>query len=161
MISPGIMVYLFSIGFFTGLRAMTPIAVLCWMTAIGRLPAAQGWLSFAANKISVVVFSLAALGELIGDKLPSAPSRTKPPGLIARVVFGAFCAMILASTIDTSIYLAAILGAIGAVTGTFAGWWVRTRAVTALRCPDFPIALLEDAITLTGSCLVALIFAHG
>ena len=150
----------FAIGVLTGLRAMTPIAVLCWVTMIGRIPTAHGWMSFAANKISVGVFTLAALGELIGDKLPNTPSRTKLPGLGARIVFGALCAMILACTAGFPMYLAAILGAAGGIAGTYIGWFLRTRIVAKIHSPDWPIALFEDAIAIAGSCFVCAQFSH-
>ena len=164
MSSTSILLGLFLIGLLTGLRSMTPIAVLCWMTMLGRVPAVHdsmhGWMSFVANRISVAVFSLAALAELVGDKLPNTPSRTQAPGLIARIVFGALCASILAATSEYSIIAGILLGAFGVLAGTFAGWFVRTRAVSALRCPDLPIALLEDAIAVGGSILVCFVFAH-
>jgi uncharacterized membrane protein len=160
MTQPQIILGLFAIGVLTGLRAMTPIAVLCWVTMLGRIPTAHGWTSFVANKISVGLFTLAALGELIGDKLPNTPSRTKFPGLAARILFGALCAMILACTAGFPIYIAAILGAVGGVAGTYAGWFLRTRVVATLHCPDWPIALLEDAIAIAGSCLVCVQFGH-
>jgi uncharacterized membrane protein len=149
---------LLAIGVLTGLRAMTPIAVLCWVTVLGRIPTAHGWMSFIANKISVGVFTFAAIGELIGDKLPNTPSRTKLPGVAARIVFGALCAMILACTAGFPTYLAAILGAAGGIAGTYAGWFLRTRIVAALHCPDWPVALAEDAMAIAGSCFVCLTF---
>jgi uncharacterized membrane protein len=151
---------LFAIGFLTGLRAMTPIAVICWMTVLGRVPAAAGWMRFAGSRISVGVFSVAALGELVGDKLPNAPARTKAPGLLARIIFGALCAAILATSAGYSLVGGALLGAVGAVAGTFGGWFARTRIVAALRCPDLPIALVEDAIAVGGSILVCSLFAR-
>jgi uncharacterized membrane protein len=160
MTTPSTLLGLFAIGFLTGLRGMTPISVLCWMTMLGRIPTAHGWMGFVANKISVGVFTFAAIGELIGDKLPNTPSRTKLPGFSARILFGALCAMILACISGSPIYLGAILGIIGAVAGTYGGWFARTRLVAALHCPDLPIALLEDAIAIFGSCIVALAFAH-
>ena len=154
MTNPEILLGLFAIGVLTGLRAMTPIAVLCWFTFLSRVPIAPGWLSFVASKISVGVFTLGAIGELVGDKLPNTPSRTKFPGLAARIVFGGLCAAVLAPTASVPILLGAIIGAMGAIAGTYTGWFLRTRLVAALRCPDFPIALLEDAIAIAGSCFV-------
>jgi len=39
-----------------------------------------------------------------------------------------------------------VLGAIGAVVGTFAGYHVRKAIVAGLHSPDFAVALLEDLI---------------
>jgi uncharacterized membrane protein len=158
MAGSSILVGLFMLGLLTGLRTLAPIAVLCWMTMLGRIPVAQGWMGFVSSKISVGVFSVAALGELIGDKLPTAPSRTQGLGLIARIVFGGLSAAIFAAAAGYSAVFGAVIGAAGAVVGTFGGWFVRTRTVSSFQCPDFPIALIEDAVAVGGSILVCLVF---
>jgi uncharacterized membrane protein len=38
--------------------------------------------------VTLIVFTLLALIELIADKLPNTPARTAPLGLIARIAFG-------------------------------------------------------------------------
>jgi hypothetical protein len=75
MVDP--MVYLFSflIGFVCGLRSMTAPAVIAWGARLGWLHLDGSPLAFLANQISLVVFSLFALGELIADKLPFIPRR--------------------------------------------------------------------------------------
>jgi len=151
---------LFAIGILTGLRTLTPMAVLCWITVLGRFRAGAGWMSFPASRISVGIFSVLALGELIGDKLPNTPSRTKAPGLIARIVFGALTAGIVASAAGIAVDIGALIGVIGAIAGTFTGWFVRTRAVRLLKCPDLPIALIEDAIAVGGSILIYVAMAR-
>jgi uncharacterized membrane protein len=150
----GILVGIFAVGVLTGLRTMTPIAVLCWMTVLGRVPAVAGWMGFARNWISVGVFSLAAIGELVGDKLPMTPSRLKAPGLVARLAFGGLCAAILAAAFGVSIIAGVGLGAAGALVGCFAGWFMRTRTVAGLGCADWPVALVEDVIAVGGSVVV-------
>ena len=151
---------LFLVGFLTGLRTMTPIAVLCWMATLGRVVTAAGWTGFVAHKISAGIFSVAALAEIVGDKLPSSPSRISPPGLIARIVFGGLCGVILASAKGYSIVAGALIGILGAVGGAFCGWFIRVRTVAALKCSDFPLAMLEDAVAVGGSILVWLRFGN-
>jgi uncharacterized membrane protein len=136
-----------ALGGCTGLRTMTPIAVLCWF-AYRQALHLSGWRSFTASIIAVAIFTLAALGEYVGDKLPNTPSRTAAPGLGARIVFGGFVAFLLAQPLLLNPALAVVTGAVGALIGTFAGWFVRTRAVAALKCPDWPVAVLEDCITI-------------
>jgi uncharacterized membrane protein len=87
-----------------------------------------------------------ALGELVADKLPSAPSRTAPPGLIARIVLGAMCGAAVALAGAQSLAIGGVLGAAGGIAGAFGGYQVRTRLVKALKVPDFAIAILEDAL---------------
>jgi uncharacterized membrane protein len=91
---------------------------------------------------------LLALGELVADKLPSAPSRTAPLGLIARVLMGGLCGACLALVGAQSPALGALLGVAGGLVGTFGGYQLRTGLVKTLKVPDFVIALAEDALAI-------------
>ncbi|MGI4853781.1 MAG: DUF4126 family protein [Janthinobacterium lividum] len=141
------------LGACTGLRTMTPIAVLCWFAYRNALHLV-GWRSFTANIVAVIIFTLMALGEYIGDKLPSTPSRTSPIGLIGRSMFGAFVALLLAQPLLLNPVTAILVGILGALIGTYGGWFVRVRSVAALKVPDWPIAVLEDCLTITFSILL-------
>ena len=138
------------LGVCTGLRTMTPIAVLCWFAFRGALHF-LGWRSFTANIVSVGIFTLLALGEYVGDKLPNSPARTAPVGLLGRSLFGAFVGLLLAQTLLLNAAAAILVGILGALIGTYAGWFARTRTVAALKCPDWPVAIAEDVLTITFS----------
>jgi len=103
---------------------------------------------------AVAIFTVLAIVELVADKLPSTPSRKDPPGLIARIVFGGFVGACLAVAGTRSMALGAVLGALGGITGAFAGYEVRTRLVKALKVRDLVIALLEDAVAIGGGLLI-------
>lgn len=136
-----------ALGMCTGLRTLTPIAVLCWFAYRNALHLV-GWRSFTANIVAVIIFTLMALGEYVGDKLPSTPSRTMPVGLAGRSLFGAFVGLLLAQALLLNPAAAIVLGIAGALAGTYLGWFVRTRTVLALKCPDWPVAIAEDCITI-------------
>jgi uncharacterized membrane protein len=144
-----------ALGACTGLRSMTPIAVLCWF-AWRQTVHLSGWRSFTASIVSVVVFTIAACGEYVGDKLPNTPARTAPLGLGARIVFGALVAVVLAQPLLLNPIAAAVVGSIGAVAGAYLGWFARTRTVAALHTSDLPVALAEDAITI----VLSITFLH-
>jgi uncharacterized membrane protein len=150
---------IFAIGMLTGLRAMSPITVICWFALFHRLPLGTGWASYLGSKVAVVLFSLGAVGELIADKLPKTPSRLKPPGFGARIAMGGLCGLVLATAASFSLIGGAILGAIGAVAGTYLGSFVRTRATSKFGLPDLPVALVEDVICVGGSFIVASLFS--
>ncbi|MGI4758061.1 MAG: DUF4126 family protein [Janthinobacterium lividum] len=141
------------LGMCTGLRTLTPIAVLCWFAYRNALHLV-GWRSFTANIIAVIIFTLMALGEYVGDKLPNTPSRTAPIGLLGRSAFGAFVGLLLAQPLLLNPAAAILLGIVGALLGTYVGWFARTRSVAALKVPDWPIAVLEDCLTITFSILL-------
>ena len=149
---------IFLIGMLSGLRALSPIAVLCWLGLLHRLPL-TGWASFAAGKVAVGLFSLGAVGELISDKLPKTPSRLKQPGFTVRIVLGGLCGLLLASAGSFSLIGGVLLGAIGAVAGSYLGYFARSRITGKFGLPDLPVALVEDVICIAGSFFVVSLFS--
>ena len=149
---------IFAIGMLSGLRALSPIAVLCWLAMLHRV-SLSGWVSFVGSKVAVGLFSLGAVGELISDKLPKTPSRLKQPGFSIRIVMGGLCGLILATAASFPLIGGALLGGIGAVAGSYLGYFVRSRTTARFGLPDLPVALGEDLICIAGSLLVASLFA--
>jgi uncharacterized membrane protein len=145
----------FLIGIISGLRAFTGTATVAWGMRLGWFNVGSSRLAFVGSTAGVVIFSLLAFAELVVDKLPSTPSRTSARGLIGRFVFGGFAGAILATAGGESWMLGVVLGGIGGIAGAFGGHWVRTRTVKALKCPDFVIAILEDAVAICGGLFIA------
>lgn len=138
----------FLIGCVCGLRSMTAPAVVAWGAHLGWLHLQASLLAFFNNQISLAIFSVFAIGELIADKLPFIPARTQAGPLAVRVIFGAMCGAALCISAAISPLLGALLGAVGGVTGAFAGYnYRRTFAVMA---PDLVLALLEDLVAVGG-----------
>jgi uncharacterized membrane protein len=144
----------FLIGVVAGLRTMTAPAVVAWAANLGWLKLLNSPLAFMGSTAAVAVFTLLALGELIIDKLPSTPSRTKLPGLVGRSVLGGLSGAAVAASGTQSIAVGGVLGVAGAILGAFAGYEVRARLVRALKVPDFVIALFEDAVAIGGGLLI-------
>jgi uncharacterized membrane protein len=144
----------FAIGVVSGMRSLTAPAVAAWAAHRNWLNLAGSRLAFMGSTAAVAIFTVLALLELITDKLPSTPSRTKPLGLIARFVLGALSGACVAVSAGLSITSGAILGAAGGIAGAFAGYRWRTGLVNALKVPDFVIALLEDAIAIGAGLLI-------
>jgi len=144
----------FLIGVIAGLRTMTAPALVAWAANRHWLNLLNSPLALMASTAAVVIFTLGALGELVVDKLPSTPNRTKPLGLIGRSVLGGLSGAAIAASGAQSIALGTLLGATGAITGAFAGYEVRKRLMRALKVPDFVIAILEDAVAIAGGLLI-------
>jgi uncharacterized membrane protein len=144
----------FLIGVIAGLRTMTAPAVVAWAANRHWLNLHNSPLAFMGSTAAVVVFTLAALGELVVDKLPSAPNRTQLLGLIGRSVLGGLSGASVAASGAQSIAPGAVLGVAGAIAGAFGGYEVRKRLVRALKVPDLVIALLEDAVAIGGGLLI-------
>ena len=136
----------FLIGIVAGLRAMTPVAAVAWAARLGWLKLDGTPLAFLGYAATPWIATLAAIAELINDKLPKTPSRKVPPAFIARILMGAMCGAAIGATAG-ALAGGLIVGAIGAVVGTLGGAEFRGRLARAAG-RDLPIALLEDAIAI-------------
>ncbi len=141
------------LGMTVGLRSMTAMAVLCWFAWLQLLPQ-HGWSFWVGSLVSVIVFTLAAVGEYVADTLPKTPSRTSPGPLITRIVFGGLVGALAARAVVEPAAGGAIFGVVGALIGAFGGVRVRLYWAKAVG-KDLPVALLESAFALAlavGTC---------
>jgi uncharacterized membrane protein len=141
------------IGVIAGLRAMTAPAALSWAAGLGWLDVGGTWLAFLASRWTTWILTGLALFELVGDQLPSTPSRTVPLQFGTRIVAGAFCGAAL--TAADSAVAGALLGGVGAVIGTLGGRGFRARLAASFGS-DPPAAFIEDAVAIGGALLIIL-----
>ena len=149
-----ILLFCFLLGCVAGLRSLTAPAAVCWGAHLGWLHLAETRLAFLGHIATLIIFTLLALLELVADKLPKTPARTATPGLIARILTGAFCGSALAVSAGASLMVAAVVAIVGALVGTFAGYNIRHGLVTRAHLPDFAVALVEDVIAIAGGLLI-------
>jgi uncharacterized membrane protein len=142
--------FAFLIGFFGGLRSLTAPAATAWAVSLGWLKLERP-LSPIGSVPGVAIFTVLAIIELVADKLPQTPSRTAPPGLIARIVMGGLTGACIAVGGAQGIFLGSALGAIGGVVGCFLGYRVRRGLVKTLNVRDLYIAVVEDFVAIAGS----------
>ena len=151
---PHVLLFVFLIGVVTGLRSLTGPAVTAWAARLGWLSLIGTPMHFMASIITVTIFTLLAVVELVADQLPSTPARTAPVGLSARVVMGGLCGATVAVAGGASIAIGIVLGALGGIAGAYGGYQARTRSVKALGVPDVVIAVIEDIVAVGGGLLI-------
>ena len=117
------------LGVATGMRTFTPMALLCWFARLGYLPVAGTWAEWTARFWVASVFTVLAVGELIGDKLPRTPNRTAPGPLIARLAFASLAGSICAMAMNEPELEGVVLGVAGAILGAFGGFAIRRGLV--------------------------------
>lgn len=145
-------VFALLIGVVAGLRAMTAPAAVAWSVRLGWTPLA-GWpLSWLGGLVPVLVLTLLAALELVGDQLPKTPSRKVPVQFVTRIATGAFSGAALLMPSGHWLRGAAI-GAVGAVIGTLSGAEARKRLAARFGA-DRPAALIEDAIAIGGAVII-------
>lgn len=143
-------------GVVAGLRSQTPGALLAlgWDGA----PRRAGWRTWPVlrAKWGRVALVASGVGETIADKLPQTPSRLKPGPLGGRIAFGALAGAALASGGSRDrLVLGGAAGAVGAIAGTYSGYYARTSLGTRTGLPDPIVAVGGDALAI-GLGLVAL-----
>ena len=139
----------FGIGVVAGLRSMLAPAAVAWAVQIGWLNLHGSPFAFMESTVVLTTLSLFALGELVADLFPAIPRRTAPVPLLVRMISGGFCGACLCASANRSLLIGAALGALGGVTGAFAGYEARRRLVPRLGIKDLFVALSEDLIALS------------
>ena len=154
--SLGLILAVVLIGFSSGLRTFTGIAVVAWAAHVDHIDLDGTPFEFMISHTAVLILSLAALGEYVFDLLPFVPPRTAIPGLVGRFITGSVSAAILLAATRHDIALC-ILGGIVAIGGAFAGYQARTLLVKKLAVKDFLIAIPEDCVAI-GLAVAAVCF---
>ena len=98
---------------------------------------------------------LAAGAELVGDKLPNTPDRIIAPQLSFRILSGAVAGATLASANKQSTITGAFIGGAAAAASSYLFWFLRKKLVSSTGLPDAGIAVLEDALAVTGGYMIA------
>jgi uncharacterized membrane protein len=138
------------VGMVAGLRAATPLAVICWGAWLGWIDLSATPVAFLGSTVAVAITTLFAVVEIFGDKLPTTPSRKVAAQFGARIAMGALAGGLL---LPGNWIVGAMLGAIGAVAGTLLGAEARSRLARAL-ARDLPAALIEDAFAILAAITI-------
>jgi len=144
----------FAIGIVAGLRSMTAPATVSWAAHLNWINLHASRLAFLGSIWTVVIITVLALAELVGDKLPNTASRTTPGPLLARMVTGGFSGFALCTAANQAAAIGAVLGAIGGIAGAFGGYHVRRFLTVGQGAPDFLIAVIEDIIAIAGGLFI-------
>ena len=142
------------LGIVAGLRTFIAPTAISWAAWSGRLALEGTWFAAFGYTWTPWIFTLLALGELVGDQLPSTPSRTVPMQFGARLLSGAICGAAIGAS-RGAMLSGLLAGIVGAIIGTLGGRAFRLRLAAAFR-KDPPAAFIEDAIAIGGAWLIVL-----
>jgi uncharacterized membrane protein len=140
------------IGVVAGLRTFTAPAAISWAAWSGGLALEGSWLAVLGYTWTPWIFTLLALGEFVGDQLPSTPSRTVPMQFGARLLSGAICGAAIGWP-RAALLGGLVAGIAGAVIGTLGGHAFRRRLAAVFK-KDPPAAFIEDALAIGGAWLI-------
>lgn len=147
-----ILVLALLIGVVAGLRAFTAPAAVSWGAYLGLLELDGSWLAFLGYRFTPWMFSAVAVLELIGDQLPSTPSRKVPVQFATRLLMGALAGGGIGAA-GGSLVAGLVAGIVGAVIGTYGGAALRAAVARGFG-RDLPAALIEDVLAIGGAFLI-------
>jgi uncharacterized membrane protein len=143
-----------AIGVVSGMRALLPAAILAQMVRKTTLELDDSPIAKIGRPTTATAIALLAIGELIGDKLPSTPDRTKPVALVPRILSGALCGAVLCASKKRSPIVGALAGALGATGGTFAAYHLRKLIAESTELPNPAAGAIEDGIAVGLAILI-------
>ncbi len=136
------------LGAISGLRSLSGPALVSRAASRGGLDLGGTRLAFLGSPRLSKALLVMALGELVGDKLPTTPSRTARPPLLGRAATGGLVGAALFVSEGRRATTGAALGSSAAVAAAFAGERLRALLVEKTNLPDPAVALAEDAVVL-------------
>jgi len=105
-------------------------------------------IAFLGSPLLSKALTTAQLGEMIGDKLPFAPGRTKLKPLLGRAASGGLAGAAAAISEDRRAATGILVGSSAAVVAAFWGEALRAIVGRQTRLPDPVVAVAEDAVVL-------------
>jgi len=144
------------VGVIAGMRAFMAPAVISHMYS--RHPSARlkdTPLKFIQTIGTSKVFKVLAAGELVGDKLPTAPNRTDLPGLTGRILSGAFAGATVYKVEGKNGVIGGLIGGVAAAASTFGCFFLRKALAKNTFIPDAVIGGIEDALVIGAGVGVA------
>lgn len=145
-----------TLGLLAGMRAMSAPAISSRMLSkVHSKRLKNSPLKFMQSDTTANVLSVMAIGEFVGDKIPSAPNRISPPALIGRCISGALSGAGIYKASGGNAYTGALLGGVTAIAATFGSFFLRKNMVKHSHLIDPIIGSIEDAIVLGTSLSLA------
>ncbi len=144
------------LGVVTGMRSMLPLALLSAALqpggAVGGYSPARGD-TLAGRLLATpkggIVTGIAAIGEVVNDKLPITPGRNEPPLIAERLIVGAIVGGVVCQLGGRSPLVGAAIGSTASIAASFAGYYGRTILPRVTGIPQQIWGVAEDAIAVT------------
>jgi uncharacterized membrane protein len=131
------------------MRTMTAPAVVSYkMMRINKAEGQEHPTGLSGGRLSATL-ALAALGEIVADKLPKTPNRTDAPAMVMRALSGAFAGAAVSGRGSDARIRGAVLGGLAAIGVSYGMYYLRGWLVKRSGLPDAVVAVGEDAIALT------------
>lgn len=139
------------LGTLAGMRTTSAPLIACHILSNHQSKRlAHSPLRFMQSKNVAVALKVFALGEIVGDKLPSTPNRIKASALAARVLSGALAGASIYKATGGKAPMGALIGGAAAFASTFGSYFLRKSTVKTSHIIDPLIGAIEDALVIGG-----------
>lgn len=135
------------IGAVAGARSLSPLAAVAAAAWRRELPKDNGAPALLGHPLVAAGAMALAVGELAGDKMPSAPDRVVPAGLAVRLVTAGLAGAALAPKRERTTAVAAAIAT--AMASSYVTWRVRCAAMR--RFGQVKTGAIEDALVLAST----------
>ncbi len=133
-------------GAVAGMRSMSAPAVVSQLSDSGLIPEEGSPMAWLHDPRVTKALKVLATGELIADKLPFIPSRTKAGPLAARALTGGISGAAVCSAARRPWWAGALIGAGAAVGASFGAYKLRKWITEERHVPNVVVGVVEDAI---------------
>lgn len=137
------------LGLVAGMRSMMPLAAIS--DYLMHRPTFDSRFELLGLPQVSTLLKLAALGEIVIDKMPELPARTTLPSLLSRSISGVLAGTAVSAANNKNRLVGGLLGGMGAVISTFGMYHLRRQITEQLDVPDPIVASFEDALAVGGS----------
>ena len=136
------------LGAISGLRSASGPAFVSRAASRGDMDLGGTPLAFLGLPLLSKALTTAQLGEMIGDKLPFVPGRTRLMPLLGRAALGGLAGAAASISEDRKVAVGTLLGSAAAVVAAFGGEALRAIVGRQTGLPDPVVAVAEDALVL-------------
>ncbi len=108
------------------------------------------------SQTTATILKILALGEFVGDKLPTAPNRIAPLGVISRCFSGSLAGASIYKAAGNKVIAGALVGAVVALGATYGTFALRRNIVRKFKLSDPVVGAIEDTLVVVGGVGLAL-----
>lgn len=138
------------LGGIAGMRSMSaPALVNNYLVRQNSKELASSSFSLMGSARIARGLKIAAVGEMVADKLPIIPARTSPVALVARILSGAVCGAAICTAEGKRAEVGAIFGGLSAIGSAYTFYHLRRKLGETTGLPDIALGLAEDAIVVS------------
>lgn len=138
-------------GLIAGSRCMSaPAFVSNYLVKRDSPELADSNLRLMGSARTAEVFRIAAVGEMIADKMPRLSDRTDAASLGIRILSGALCGVAICRADGKRARVGAVAGGLAALAATYASFYLRKDLREATDIPDALLGAAEDSLVVGG-----------